>query len=185
MCETMYWLGGVTMTNRVMIVYERVGNSKTTLRIDNGNQFIVTKIGDDAAAARSEHTEEPKTSLEKTLRNLADRGFTRAVVGRREMRAVKTDGVELSLRDVRRFDDPHDLVSTLFEVEALDVAPGEEVSALDRVERRMRSLRLTQLTDDEFNAWVTKTHAAADRPFEYTPEAATELAASINVFANR
>ncbi len=182
-CETMLRLGDVIMTKRVMIVYERTGNSQTTLRIDNGVQKIITKVGGMTDAARPEGTELPKTPLEQTLRNLAERGFVRAIVGRRNMRAVETDGVELSLRDVIKFDDPHAHVSTLFEVEALHVEPGREATALDLVEYRMKELRLTPLTDAEFETWARETHAAADQPFTYSSENAEVLATTIHTFA--
>jgi hypothetical protein len=173
------------MTNRIMVVYERSGDFQATLRIDNGEQKLVTKKGGTADAVRQGRTDVLKTPLEQTLKNLADRGFVRAIVGRHEMRAVETDGVELSLRDIKKFDDPKVLVSTLVEVEALNVEDGHEAAALRLVDGRMKGCWLKPLSDQEFKTWVRETHAAADRPFEYSPEAAAALATSINAFATR
>lgn len=182
-CNIMHWMRGMTMTDRVMLVYERNGDSKTTLRIDNGRQYVVTKTGADAAAARPEQTREVSTPLEQTLGDLAELGFVKGVIGRRKIRAVRSDGVEFSLRDVVKFGESEVRVSTLFEAEALNVEVGQEAAALDRVERRMRGIHLTPMSDAAFDAWVQAMHATADRPFEYSPEAAAELAALVAPFA--
>lgn len=181
--NTMLWLGGMSTNKRIMIVYTDEGKPRTTLRIDNGKQKIVTKSGGLADAIREEETEYPQTPLDETLAGLAAKGFEHAVVGRRDMWSVKNDGVEISLRDVRAFNDPKSRLSTLVEVEALKVGRGEEAAALDHVERTMKWLHLTPLTDGEFETWAHETHAAADQPFTYSPEAAAALVASIAAFA--
>jgi hypothetical protein len=174
-------LGPVSEIGRVMIDYSEESRTRTVMiRINNGQQEIVTKTGSLTDDVRQEVLSPLPTDmpLEQTLTMMASKGYILAKVSRREMHVLQTGGLEYSVRDVIS-GSTGSRTSTLLEIEATQVAPGDEQSALAKINQAFTTHDITPMNGDEWTRWVARTHEHDDQTFMYTPEAARVLTASL------
>jgi hypothetical protein len=175
---------GIVQIERVMIDYGERDGETVVLRLNNGKQEIVTKDGGVSAESRRARPEypDPWVSLADTLGVLAGRGLVEAHVSRRRLfvaRAV-TDltgpgswPLEYSVRDVLiPWGGYH---SSLLEVEAEGVQPGEEAAAQARTDATILALGLTLCEGADWEAWVHRIHGTVDERFVYSESAAATL----------
>lgn len=176
--QYMHSLGPVQKVQRIMIDFSGNNRERTvTLRSNNGKQELVVKSGTLTDEIRQEAilTLDPETSLETSLQYLALMGYTEAMVSLRTMFIVATDQFEFSLRDVIS-PDTQTVASTLLEVEARQVIPGDEDAAAKAVHQTMKEHSLEPLDKAGWEAWVHDIYEHVDRPFHYSPDNAHTLA---------
>jgi hypothetical protein len=181
MLDYMQTLGVVKEIRRVMIDFSGENRIRTiTLRINNGVQELVVKSGGLSDERRQEAQLElaAHVSLGQTLSYFAIMGYTDAMVSQRSMFVAKTEKIEYSLRDVLAYD-TGSRVSTLLEIEARNVVAGEEQAAGATVQQAFEAHDITPLTHLEWEQWVKETYDHVDHRFQYTPENARAIAASL------
>ncbi len=170
--------GEVSRVARVMIDFSGEDRQRTvTLRVDNGQQKLVTKTGKLTDGVRSEaplalSQEQP---FETSLSAMNILGYDRAKVCLRRLYVAAVGPLEYSVRDVLRASDLT-YMSTLLEIEARNVHEDEVAQAQANVQNAFAFHDLTPMTAAEWESWVSKTHANADMTFTYSPENATKLA---------
>jgi hypothetical protein len=179
--DYMYSLGPVAEVSRVMVDFSGEARTRTvTLRANDKQLELVAKSGDLGSSARHEAVM-PLTgnaSLEAALSYLHIMGYTNGMVSLRRIFTVQKDGLEYALKDVLNAD-TMERASCLLEVEALDVGPGGEKAAGERVRHELLDQNLEPLGVKGWEQWVHQVYAAHDKPFVYSPEAAAALTESL------
>jgi len=184
MLDYMRTLGEVQEISRVMIDFSGEDRERTVaLRVNNGRQQLIAKTGSLTDTVRTEAMVpvEAQNSLEQTLNYLAVMGYSQGMLSLRHMFVVKTGELEYSVRDVLAHN-TLERVSTLLDIEALNVAEGDEQAAKQRVYVAFAAHELSPLSEIEWTQWVRETYEQVDRPFENSPGSARSLASSLTNF---
>ncbi|HSW66294.1 MAG TPA: hypothetical protein VLI54_04130 [Bacillota bacterium] len=184
MLAYMHTLGPVQETNRVMFDFSGEDRSRTvTLRLNNGRQELVAKTGKltDGVRREAKVLLNAKNTLEQALSYLAIMGHTAGMLSLRKVYAVKADGLEYSMRDILR-GGSLERASTLLEIEALNVAEGQEQAASQKVHGAFEAQGLSPLSGPQWEQWVRDTYQNVDQSFENTPESVQQVVQALGSF---